>query len=237
MTSLNEFSYNLYAAIGVREDADREVIESACLALGKHYREARGAGGIVAEEQFSIVEAAYEVLTDPYRRAEYDWSLAQSRNEPAKAITPSQASPQSLPWPTAAGLLLLALLGVAAAGIYVVTLVLKPSKEPVTLRSDVGGDCSLNGFGIATCTFRNVGGATGSQCVRLVLRATSGRRLGETITSGPICSGLVQPSDVRQITQHLTFRSRSGGVSQEPKDFCEGVGSIGWRGGCDMDTE
>lgn len=75
-----------YQTLGVHETADAEEIRGAFRALARALHPdvstAKGAG-----ERFALVTAAYEVLSDPARRAEYDRSLAASR----RTIDPERA--------------------------------------------------------------------------------------------------------------------------------------------------
>lgn len=106
-----------------------------------------------------------------------------------------------------------------------------PSRLP-----DVISDCSVNGLGNATCTFRNRGTAQGSTCVYVLLThrdATAWR--GSKLLGGPVCSGLVAAGDVRQIQQFLSFRSDKD-YSFSPSEFCDGGYRVTWTTVCTLTT-
>jgi molecular chaperone DnaJ len=61
-----------YAVLGVSEKAKPEEIRSAFRKLAKKYHPDRTKGDKSAEEKFKDVNAAYETLSDPKKRAQYD---------------------------------------------------------------------------------------------------------------------------------------------------------------------
>ncbi|MBE0612877.1 MAG: DnaJ domain-containing protein [Burkholderiales bacterium] len=64
-----------YEIVGVLHDASTEEIKEACVQLGDKYRPDKNPGDRLAAEAFSAVEKAFEVLTDPEKRANYDASI------------------------------------------------------------------------------------------------------------------------------------------------------------------
>lgn len=64
-----------YEIIGVLHDASTEEIKEACLSLGDKYRPDKNPGDPLAAEAFSAAEEAFEILTDPEKRAKYDASI------------------------------------------------------------------------------------------------------------------------------------------------------------------
>lgn len=64
-----------YEIIGVLHDASTEEIKEACLHLGDKYRPDKNRGDQLAAEAFSAVEKAFEILTDPEKRENYDASI------------------------------------------------------------------------------------------------------------------------------------------------------------------
>ncbi len=64
---------DLYAILGVPRDADESEIRSAHRALAKKYHPDAGTGS--SGERFRTIQDAYDILSDPARRAEYDRSL------------------------------------------------------------------------------------------------------------------------------------------------------------------
>src|SRR5207248_1475443 len=63
---------NLYETLGVKRDASVEDIRKAYRKLAKKHHPDINPGNKAAEDRFKSVSAAYEVLSDPKRRAEYD---------------------------------------------------------------------------------------------------------------------------------------------------------------------
>ena len=63
---------DLYQVLGVSKDADAAQIKKAFRALAKDLHPDKNPGDKAVEERFKEVGAAYEVLGDTKRRAEYD---------------------------------------------------------------------------------------------------------------------------------------------------------------------
>jgi DnaJ-class molecular chaperone len=83
-----------YEVLGVRDNADAEVIQAAYRALArKHHPDMAGKSG---EAKMKEINAAWEVLSDPEQRASYD---AERRLAAIRASTPSSSQPPG----TAAG--------------------------------------------------------------------------------------------------------------------------------------
>ena len=79
---------NLYETLGVKRDASVEDIRKADRKLAKKHHPDINPGSKAAEDRFKAVSAAYEVLSDPKRRAEYDEfgdAALQSGFDPARA--------------------------------------------------------------------------------------------------------------------------------------------------------
>ncbi|MCS7189327.1 MAG: J domain-containing protein, partial [Bacteroidia bacterium] len=61
-----------YAILGVSRDADIEAIKQSYRRLALQYHPDRNPGNKEAEERFKEISEAYEVLSDPQKRREYD---------------------------------------------------------------------------------------------------------------------------------------------------------------------
>jgi DnaJ-class molecular chaperone len=79
---------NLYETLGVKRDASVEDIRKAYRKLAKKHHPDINPGNKAAEDRFKSVSAAYEVLSDPKRRGDYDEfgdAALQSGFDPARA--------------------------------------------------------------------------------------------------------------------------------------------------------
>lgn len=63
---------NPYETLGVKKDASEKEIKSAYRKLAQKYHPDKNPGDSKAEEKFKEVSAAYEILSDSQKRAEYD---------------------------------------------------------------------------------------------------------------------------------------------------------------------
>jgi len=79
---------SLYETLGVKRDASVDDIRKAYRKLAKKHHPDVNPGNKAAEDKFKTVSAAYDVLSDPKKRAEYDEfgdAALQSGFDPAKA--------------------------------------------------------------------------------------------------------------------------------------------------------
>ncbi len=65
-------SKNYYDILGVSENASEEEIKKAFRSLAKKYHPDRNKGDKTAEDRFKEISEAYETLSDPKKRQEYD---------------------------------------------------------------------------------------------------------------------------------------------------------------------
>lgn len=72
MTSQDWISKDFYAALGVSKDADQDQIKKAYRKLARDLHPDRNPGDAAAEARFKNVGEAYNVLSDPKQRQQYD---------------------------------------------------------------------------------------------------------------------------------------------------------------------
>ena len=77
---------NPYVILGVPIDAEDQVIRSAFRSLVRRYHPDSGEGA--SPEKFRLLVEAYETLTDPTRRQEYDQSLRPKPQPKRIAVEP-----------------------------------------------------------------------------------------------------------------------------------------------------
>jgi molecular chaperone DnaJ len=76
-------SKNLYDALGVAKNASQDEIKKAYRKLARQYHPDRNPGEASAEERFKEVQGAYDVLSDPEKRKQYDtFGTAGGRGAP-----------------------------------------------------------------------------------------------------------------------------------------------------------
>ena len=63
---------NLYDALGVSKSASQDEIKKAYRKLARQYHPDTNPGDNEAEERFKEVQGAYDVLSDPDKRKQYD---------------------------------------------------------------------------------------------------------------------------------------------------------------------
>mgnify|MGYP003575298980 CR=1 FL=1 len=81
-----------YAVLGVTSRESLHDIKSAYRHLAKQFHPDRA--GMEGQEQFQQIQEAYEVLSDPGKRKEYDASLDRRRLSKASGIAPEPLVPR-----------------------------------------------------------------------------------------------------------------------------------------------
>jgi Flp pilus assembly protein TadD len=98
-----------YRILGIRSDATREEIKDAWNFSVKAFHPDKFASSsprqqTTAQERTKVINEAYEVLSDPVRRSNYDWKYARERSTPAAAPPPRPPPPTAQrPADTASG--------------------------------------------------------------------------------------------------------------------------------------
>ena len=72
MSTRDFIEKDYYAALGVAQDADAAAVKKAYRQLARDLHPDKNPGNADAEARFKDVSEAYDVLSDPKRRAEYD---------------------------------------------------------------------------------------------------------------------------------------------------------------------
>lgn len=98
-------SQNHYQVLGVLPTASAEVIKQAYRRLANQLHPDKHGGDPRHEEQFKAVATAYSILSNPGRRAQYDFQLQQATQQaprPATNAATSGPSVYNMPTPTPA---------------------------------------------------------------------------------------------------------------------------------------
>ncbi len=83
---------NYYEVLGVTRDANADLIKKTYRDLALNFHPDRNPGDVQAEENFKKVSEAYETLSDPKRRAEYDETLRARTEATINAVRASAGS-------------------------------------------------------------------------------------------------------------------------------------------------
>jgi curved DNA-binding protein CbpA len=87
---------NLYHVLGLPESASAEMIKVAFKTLAVKYHPDKHKGDPNMEEQFKTVNAAYQILSDPYKKAQFDLQLYHAR----MALSANSRRPQQYQYKT-----------------------------------------------------------------------------------------------------------------------------------------
>jgi len=90
--------HNPYVILGISRDATADEVKSAYRNLAKQYHPDTNDGDTRAADRFRRIADAYEILSDPLKRARYDRHLPPRRPPPPQPA-PQQSRPQDRPPP------------------------------------------------------------------------------------------------------------------------------------------
>ncbi|MCO5341068.1 hypothetical protein NG896_00685 [Aeromonas veronii] len=94
------------------------------------------------------------------------------------------------------------------------------------VNAEVEANCSATWTGKVTCEFFNKGKKKDSTCVQMKVTRSSTREhytlnylADKWVSTGQICSGLIEPQDIRERTPQVSWTSESG-LPITPNNFC-----------------
>jgi len=106
-----------YDNLKVARNAPLKVIRAAYKALSQEYHPDRNPGDVEAARIMPIINASYDVLSDPEKRREYDlWIEQQERGKEQESVTSNQSKAAPAPSPLALFLRWIAMIPVAVVG-------------------------------------------------------------------------------------------------------------------------
>jgi len=82
-----------YEVIGLPRDATQSEIDAACIRLAKKYHPDANPDDPLASKNFALIDAAYEILGSPLKKAAYDHALAMPSEVPAAVTPPDGTTP------------------------------------------------------------------------------------------------------------------------------------------------
>src|SRR3954462_2173934 len=78
---------SLYDSLGVKKDASQDEVKKAYRKLVRQYHPDKNPGDEAAEAKFKEVQAAYDVLSDPEKRKQYD-RFGEQNGRPGQGAGP-----------------------------------------------------------------------------------------------------------------------------------------------------
>lgn len=234
---------NYYQLLGIRQDASTEEIERRCLELGEQSRPDTQGNDALAQQRFDEIERAYVTLTNPESREAYDAMLMAGGEQAGQLENVADADGE--PWWIRSAWKRYVAIASSLAGLAIVGQLLMASpgmRQPVidpdiprpVAKANIDWTCTVNGSGWVRCSFTNFGTAKGSTCVQIQLSSIYSKDISDRITSNSFCSGLIDPSDVRDRAAQVLFYDK---YSQriDPYKYCA-AGAIRdtWPGQCKM---
>ncbi|MDJ0555159.1 MAG: DnaJ domain-containing protein [Microcoleaceae cyanobacterium MO_207.B10] len=85
-----EKEHNYYEVLGVSKDATLEQIKKAYHSLARQYHPDVNPGNINAAEKFKEINSVYEILSDPFKRSQYDNTAGEVKELYKRGIARSQ---------------------------------------------------------------------------------------------------------------------------------------------------
>jgi len=85
---------NYYQILGLKPGASEEEIKKNYKKLALQYHPDKNRGNPTAEEKFKEIQEAYEVLSDPITRAEYDKEIKNPGANPRRPVGGIGAPPK-----------------------------------------------------------------------------------------------------------------------------------------------
>ncbi len=234
---------NYYQLLGIRQDASTEEIEKRCLELGEQLRPDAPGNDAFAQQRFDEIERAYVTLTNLENRAAYDAILIAGEKQAGQL--PSVAEADGKPSGMRSAWIRYAVIASSLAGWAIISWFLwalpsmrRPFTDTDTPRpvaqARIDPNCSVNGYGRVSCSFTNFGNAKGSTCIQIHLSSIFSKVIADRIVSETFCSGLIEPSDVRDRATSILFYD-SNRQRVEPYKYCtEGAIRDAWPGQCKM---
>ncbi len=85
-----EQEHNYYEVLGVSKDASAEQIKKAYHSLARQYHPDMNSGDINAAEKFKEINSVYQILSDPFKRSQYDQTVGEAQELYKRGVARSQ---------------------------------------------------------------------------------------------------------------------------------------------------